>query len=256
MDILEYNREAWNKQVEEGNRWTKPVDSQTVEEAAKGRWNVVLTPNKPVPKEWFPELKGKKVLCLASGGGQQGPVFAAAGAEVTVFDNSPAQLEKDQMVADRDGLKIHLVQGDMRNLSVLKNGYFDLIFHPVSNCFIDDIRTVWKECYRVLNNGGILLAGFCNPLTFIFDMVQWDTNRNLVVKYSIPYSDLEQLSEEELKGRLDNKEPMEFGHSLADQIGGQLAAGFMLNGFYEDTSGGDLLDPHISTFVATRAIKL
>lgn len=215
-----------------------------------------MTPTKPVPMDWFPKLKGKKVLCLASGGGQQGPIFAAVGAKVTVFDNSPAQLGRDKMVAERDGLSITIEQGDMRDLSRFRDEIFDLIFHPVSNCFIDDANKVWKECYRVLKKGGTLLAGFCNPITYIFDMHEWDVNHELIVRHHIPYSDIEQLPKEQLELRLESKETLEFGHSLTDQIGGQIEAGFMINGFFEDSSGGDLLDPYINSFIATRAIKL
>lgn len=256
MDILNHNREAWNKQVDEGNIWTIPVDSKKIEEARNGIWSVLLTPTKSVPRDWFPKLEGKKVLCLASGGGQQGPIFAAIGADVTVFDNSPSQLEKDKSVAKRDGLSIFIEQGDMRDLSRFNNENFDLIFHPVSNCFIDDVNKVWKECYRVLKKRGTLLAGFCNPITYIFDMNEWDKNNRLVVKHSIPYSDINQLSKEQLTKIIESKKPLEFGHSLGQQIGDQIKAGFMINGFYEDSSGGDLLDSYINTFIATRAIKI
>lgn len=256
MDILNHNREAWNQQVKVGNIWTKPVESHLIEETRKGRWSLLLTPTKTVPLDWFPELKGKKVLCLASGGGQQGPILAAVGAKITVFDNSPAQLAQDNMVAERDGLSITIEQGDMRDLSRFKDENFDLIFHPVSNCFIDDINKVWKECYRILKKGGSLLAGFCNPIIFIFDFHEWDVNNKLIVKYSIPYSDIEHLPKEQLKVRIESKEPLEFGHSLADQISGQIKAGFMISGFYEDSSKGDLLGQYINTFIATRAIKL
>jgi SAM-dependent methyltransferase len=256
VDILKHNREAWIKESERGNIWTMPVDPHTIEEARKGNWSVVLTPTKPVPSEWFPDLKGIKLLCLASGGGQQGPVFAAAGAEVTVFDNCPAQLEKDRMVAERDGLEIRTVQGDMRDLSVFDDESFDLIFHPVSNCFIDDVNSVWRECSRVLKKGGILLAGFVNPLVYIFDMEQWDKNQKLEVRYKIPYSDTDQLPQDLLESRIKDRETLEFGHSLEDQIGGQIKAGFAVTGFYEDNAGGDLLDPYIDTMIATKAVKL
>lgn len=256
IDILHHNREAWIRESEKGNIWTMPVDSETIEKVRKGNWSVVLTPTKPVPADWFPKLNGIKLLCLASGGGQQGPVFAAAGADVTVFDNCPAQLDKDRLVADRDGLEIRTIQGDMRDLSVFEDESFDLIFHPVSNCFVDDINSVWRECFRILKKGGVLLAGFVNPIAYIFDFVQWDENQKLEVKYSIPYSDTDQLPADQLEKRIKAKEPLEFGHSLDEQIGGQIAAGFVIGGFYEDNSGGDLLDPHINTFIATKAIKL
>src|SRR5262249_56938302 len=87
---------------------------------------------------------GLEVLCLASGGGQQAPVFAAAGANVTVLDASPAQLARDREVAEREGLAIKAVQGDMADLSAFPDGTFALVFHPCSNCFVQDVRPVWR----------------------------------------------------------------------------------------------------------------
>ena len=92
MDIKNYNNQAWNKQVEASNEWTQPVSSEQVKAARQGQWSIVLTPHKSVPHNWFGDLTGKKVLCLASGGGQQGPILAAAGADVTVFDLSENHL--------------------------------------------------------------------------------------------------------------------------------------------------------------------
>ncbi len=133
MDVIRYNREAWDREVERQNKWTVPVGRDVIEAARRGRWEVVLTETKPVPMAWFPDLEGADVLCLASGGGQQAPVFAAAGARVTVFDNSPAQLAQDRLVAERESLELRTVQGDMRDLSAFADGSFDLVFHPVSN---------------------------------------------------------------------------------------------------------------------------
>jgi SAM-dependent methyltransferase len=254
MDIVSHNREAWEREVAMGNKWTVPVDHDTVESARRGDWSLLLTPTIPVPRAWFGALDGARVLCLASGGGQQGPILAAAGAAVTVFDNCPAQLDRDRFVAEREGLEIVTVQGDMRDLSVFADGSFDLVFHPVSNCFVDDIAPVWRECARVLVPGGRLLAGFCNPLNYVFDPEAWDRGR-LEARYTIPYSDLEQRPAEELERIRRDKEPLEFGHSLDAQIGGQLAAGLYLAGFYEDRRPGELLDEHIATFMSTLAIK-
>ncbi|MGI9519860.1 MAG: class I SAM-dependent methyltransferase, partial [Pirellulaceae bacterium] len=132
MNTVDYNRQAWDGLVDSKNRWTVPVSSADIERARNGDWSIVLTPTKSVPRDWFGELSGKDVLCLASGGGQQGPVLAAAGAHVTVFDNSPKQLQQDALVAQRDGLEISTVQGDMRDLSQFPDGSFDLVVHPCS----------------------------------------------------------------------------------------------------------------------------
>jgi SAM-dependent methyltransferase len=163
MDIVNYNRNAWNLEVEKGNKWTIPVSKRVIERAKLGEWSIVLTPTKPVPQSWFPDLRNLDVLCLASGGGQQGPILAAAGAKVTVLDNSPKQLEQDRLVARRESLTINIIEQDMTDILPFPNKTFDLIVHPISNIFIEDIQPVWKECFRVLKNGGLLLSGLTNP---------------------------------------------------------------------------------------------
>ena len=90
----------------------------------------------------------------------QGPILAAAGADVTVFDNSPLMLATDRSVAARDSLQIRTVEGDMADLSQFSDSSFDLIVHPVSNTFVPDVRPVWKEAFRVLRQDGALLSGF------------------------------------------------------------------------------------------------
>src|SRR4051812_572529 len=142
MDVRSYNRHAWNLQVEKGNRWTVPVSPETIAAARRGDWQVVLTPTKPVPCDWFPPLGGLDVLCLASGGGQQGPILAAAGANVTVYDNSSGQLAQDQLVADRERLVLETIEGDIADLHAFPDARFDLIFHPCSNMFVPDVRPV------------------------------------------------------------------------------------------------------------------
>lgn len=251
MDIIAYNQFAWDKQVEKKDKWTIPVSDEEIAEARRGNWKVVLTPHKPVPFDWFPSLKGLYVLGLASGGGQQGPILAAAGANVTIFDNSSMQLKQDELVSTRHGLGIHLVQGDMRDLSVFPDNHFDMIFNPCSLLFVDDIRKVWKECYRILKPNGILMSGLLNPITYQID------EDNLVLTYKQPYSDLHSLPKEKLEAFTSTNEPLLFGHSLTDQIGGQLEAGFALTAFYEDDwNGTHKLDSYFPAFFATRAIKL
>ncbi len=257
-DVLGYNRKAWDQLVARKNPWTQPVSSSDVERARRGQFTVVLTPVKPVPAVWFPPLQGADVLCLACGGGQQAPLLAAAGANVTVFDNSPKQLGQDRLVAERDGLDMNFVQGDMADLGAFGDGCFDLVFHPCSNTFIPNVLAVWKECGRVVRNGGKLMAGFTNPLRYLFDDERKE-NGNLEVCYSIPYSDLDHLDQEHIQQIIATGAPLEFGHTLADQIGGQLHAGFRLTGLYEDrfsTFADDPLSNFVDTFIATCAEKI
>jgi SAM-dependent methyltransferase len=255
MDVRGYNREAWDRQVEDGNQWTVPVGPEVIEAARHGRWEVLLTDTKPVPREWFPEMAGADILCLASGGGQQAPTFAAAGANVTVLDNSPKQLAQDAFVAERESLEIKTVQGDMRDLSAFADEAFDLVFHPVSNLFVPEVEPVWAEAFRVLREGGALLAGFLNPVVYVFDLELADSTGEVRVRYELPYADATSKDEQELGLQMERGEPLEFSHTLEEQIGGQIRAGFLISGFYEDRYRDDPIAAYMPTFVATRAIK-
>jgi SAM-dependent methyltransferase len=193
------------------------------------------------------------VLGLASGGGQQGPVLAAAGADVTVFDNSPRQLGRDEEVAARDGLAIRTVLGDMRDLGVFADDRFDLVFHPVSNLFCPDLAPVWRECFRVLRPAGILLAGFMNPDLYIFDTGALDTRAEFVVRHRIPFSTTDLPDAE--RRRVYGDGPIEYSHTLTEQIGGQLAAGFTLTHLVEAPHHADATAQYMPGYFATRAVK-
>lgn len=255
MDIRTYNREAWNREVESKNRWSQPVSHEVIEKAKRGEFGILLTENITVPQRWFPPLKGVDVLCLASGGGQQGPILAALGANVTVFDNSPAQLKQDQLVAEREGLTLKTIEGDAADLSAFADESFDLIFNPVSTVFIQDVRAVWKECFRVLRHGGVLLTGSMNPVHYIFDLFKADEGI-LEVAHSIPYSDVTSLSKADLDEYLAKGLPLEFGHSLTDLLGGQCSAGFIITDLYEDLMSDSPLAKYHPNYIATRAVKM
>ena len=257
MNIQQYNSAAWDKQVEEGIEWSIPVSNEEIERARQGDWSLILTPLKPVPRDWFGDVRGKDILCLASGGGQQAPILAAAGARVTSFDNSAKQLEQDRFVAERENLEIRLEKGDAADLSRFADESFDLIFHPCSNCFMERLAPIWRECFRVLRPGGALLSGFNQPFIYIFDRYAEENEGVLRVRHSLPYSDLESLTESERAEMLAKGEPFEFSHTLDEQIGEQIAAGFLIAGFFEDswTEEARLLSKFAPTFIATRAIK-
>ncbi|MFI5065199.1 MAG: class I SAM-dependent methyltransferase [Streptosporangiales bacterium] len=253
LDPVAYNRAAWDREVDSGNEWTRPVEPDVIARARAGDWSVVLIGYQPVPRDWFPAgLTGTEILCLASGGGQQGPVLAAAGAVVTVFDNSPRQLGRDREVAAREGLAIDTVLGDMRDLSAFGDACFDVVFHPVSNVFCPEIAPVWREAFRVLRPGGLLLAGFMNPDIFIFDVAALDRGE-FVVRHALPFSTLDLPEAERRRGYGDG--PVEYSHSLTGQIGGQLAAGFVLTHLAEAPHHADLTREYLPGYIATRAVR-
>ena len=257
-DATKINQDGWNRRVEEKDVWTRPISPEETSRARKDDWSVVLTPNKPVPRDWFGEVAGKEILCLASGGGQQGPILAAAGGRVVVFDASTKQLAQDEAVARRDGLAIVTQQGFMHDLSAFADSSFDIVFHPVSNCYAPKIEPVWRECFRVLRRGGMLLAGFMNPIVYIFDAAA-QARGELVVRFSLPYADVTNLPPDELQRVIERDHTVEFSHTLEAQIGGQLQAGFVLTHMFEDKDRGTTetgRSLYFPTCMATRALKL
>ena len=185
-NYTEINAKTIDRWVDEGWCWGRPVSAEECSKARLGQWSVLLTPTRPVPKEWFPPFPGAKLLGLASGGGQQMPIFSILGADCTVMDLSDRQLENERMVANREGYDINIVKGDMTKPFPFENSVFDIIFHPVSNCYIEDVHHVWRECYRVLKPGGVLLSGMDNGINYLFD--EFETP--LVVKNSLPFNPL------------------------------------------------------------------
>ncbi|SEM62606.1 Methyltransferase domain-containing protein [Paenibacillus sp. cl141a] len=170
-----------------------------------------------------------------------------------MLDFSESQLDQDRFVAERDGLSIRTVLGSMTDLSKFESESFDLLVHPVSNLYVPDIQPVWQEAYRVLKPGGMLISGFMNPVFYLFDW-ELEEQGTLRVKHTLPYSELDYATEEEI---VRSGGALEFGHTLEQQLGGQIQSGFMIAGLYEDSFGGEkLLDRYANSFIATRAIKV
>lgn len=248
MDYQSKNAQIIDRWVEEGWEWGKPVTHEEFEAARRGEWNVLLTPVKFVPHEWFGDMRGKRVLGLASGGGQQMPIFTALGAKCTVLDYSQKQLDSERMVAEREGYEIDIVRADMTKPLPFEDGSFDIIFHPVSNCYVRDVLPIWRECFRVLGHGGVLLAGLDNGINYVFD------DDETAVTGSLPFDPLKNEAQMRILEAADGG--VQFSHTIEEQIGGQLAAGLRLTDLYGDTNGsGNLHERNIPSYWATRAVK-
>jgi len=242
MDSYSHNRKAWNDYAASGGMWSKPVSPEDIARARAGDWSVLLTPTRPAPREWFGELRGKDVLGLASGGGQQCPIFAAAGARVTSFDASDVQLSLDRAVAEREGLEIRTVQGNMKDLSAFADGSFDLVFNPCSVMFVDEVEPVWREVARVLRPSGVLLTGLTNPWFYLFDVPRFDAGE-LAIVHRLPVS-------------IETEGMIEFSHTFDTLIGGQLRAGLALVDLFEDEwDAWAALKGVAPAFISTRAVK-
>lgn len=254
INVTKYNRRAWDHVADQGDALYHGMTPEQISRAKAGDWRIRVTPTVAVPKGWILPVEGKKVLCLAAGGGQQAPILAAIGAEVTVVDLSEKQLARDVEIAQREGLAIKTIATDMASMPQIEDASFDLVINPCSVIFCPDVRPVWAEVHRVLKPGGKFITGFINPIYYLFDAAKMEKGK-LKVRNKIPYSDL-QLSAEKRAKLIGPDRPLEFGHSLADLIAGQLDTGFHITGFYEDRWGDDdRLSEMIDVFIATMAVK-
>ncbi len=152
-EVGQYNIERWNKLVEANALFTRPLLNLDVESARQ----------RIDPDGMLGDVSGKDVLLLAGGGGQQSMAFALLGARVTVVDISDKQLERDQQAAAHYGVQVKTIQADMRDLSALDAGAFDLVYHPYSLNFVPDAREVFAQVARVMRPGGMYYFMSANP---------------------------------------------------------------------------------------------
>lgn len=221
--------------------WSNCATAEQIEAAKNGELELTLGISKPVPKEWIADITGKKVLCLAGAGGLQAPLLASAGAKVTVIDISKKMLEKDIYMAQKYNLEIQIEHGNMTDLSRFENETFDYIINPASLFYVPNVHPVFKECYRVLKRERSLILAAPNPIAYVCDFVDDENGGYYKAVNRMPYSSVE---------RPNQGDWIEFGHTMADYIGGQIACGFVITGYMEDQQ-----DDITELYFMTKAIK-
>lgn len=253
-EYTSFNAGVWDNIHECLTSKSTAISPEAYAAAKNGALDVTIAGTALVPRDWFPELRGLDILGLASGGGQQCPVFAAHGANVTVMDLSGRQLALEQLVAAREGYQIRTVRADMAKPLPFPDDSFDLIFNPVSNCYIEEIQPLWQECARVLRPGGILMMAFVKEEHFLFDP-DFAREDVLISRHTLPFHPLRDLTPEQIAEKQRQKLPLAFSHTLTEQIGGLIAAGFAITDLFEDGDGGGLFDRYMRSYVAVRAVK-
>lgn len=152
--IHDHNRQAWDRLVRRNQRHTRPAEEKDLRDPL----SVIDA------RGWLGgDIRGRRVLCLAAGGGRQSALYAEAGAEVTVLDLSPEMLARDREMADAKGYAIKIVEGSMDDLSMLADAVFDIVIHPVSTCYVPDVRPVYREVARVIVDGGLYISQHKQP---------------------------------------------------------------------------------------------
>ncbi|HYY93218.1 MAG TPA: class I SAM-dependent methyltransferase [Pyrinomonadaceae bacterium] len=228
-EIAEYNVERWRRLVEAGALFTRPLLNL---DAASARATLD-------PRGWIDELEGRRVLCLAGGGGRESAAFALLGASVTVFDLSEEQLGQDRRAAAHYGLEVETIQGDMRDLSRLHGAGFDLVWHSYSLNFVPEARAVFREVARVVRPFGLYRVMCANPFVMGATTKDWDGRGYALTNAYVDGAEVEGADEDwvyEHAGREQVRPPREYRHGLGTLVGGLAEHGFRLLRASEDES--------------------
>jgi len=220
--IIRDNRERWDALADANVMHSQPFLDYTPEKAAEHIYRYGI----------LSDVRDRKVLCLASGGGQDSVAFSMLGAEVTVQDLSDVQLSRDREAALHYGFEVKTIQGDMRDLSMLADDAFDVVWQPYSLNYSLDVEPVFTEVARVLRPGGIYHVVFANPFTQAVDDDSWNgtgyllrgpyTDGEDVGRY-YPHWDVEQADGSVV--RVDR--PHEFRHNLSTVMNSLARNGFV-----------------------------
>ncbi|MBD3181942.1 methyltransferase domain-containing protein [Candidatus Poribacteria bacterium] len=238
-NIAKRKLELIREDIAEGNDYTQPwldLDVEAYRLYREKKTKILPEPycNDVVSRTVMNNINGKKVLCLAGGGGQQSAVFSLLGASVTVLDLTPEQLESDKRAARHYGYNVNTIQGDMRELSVLPESHYDLIYQPISTLFIPDLGELYREVVRVLKNGGLYFSDYAVPLLYMAEDKGWD-GRGYVLRITEPYRRGAILETEDEKLNFSEGESFsEFHHLLSDIINGLIAEGLTIKGLWEN----------------------
>ncbi|MEK6235966.1 MAG: class I SAM-dependent methyltransferase, partial [Planctomycetales bacterium] len=219
------NRRAWDSMARKNQRHTKAARDEQFHDPL----------SQLDRRGWLGgSVQGQRLLCLAAGGGRQSALYAQAGAIVTVVDVSPAMLDKDRQVARERNLAVTAIEGSMDDLSMLPDASFDVVIHPVSTCYVPDVRPVYRETARVTVAGGIYISQHKQPSSMQADARPSPGGYEL----SEPYYRQGPLPavEDSL-----HREPgtLEFLHRWEELIGEMCQAGFVIEALSEPYHGGE-----------------
>lgn len=239
-NYVRHNRLAWDERVRERRSHT---GTATEKDFADARAIVDQC-------GWIEgSLEGKRVLCLAAGGGKQSVLFASLGAVVTVVDLSPEMLALDRKVAAERGLQVRTVEASMDHLPMLGDGSFDLVIQPVSTSYVPDILAVYREVARVTVGGGLYISQHKQPASLQAEV--WPTGKGYVV--TEPYERQGPLPAVVEGCGHREAGTMEYLHRWEDLVGGMCRSGFAVEDLVEPRVGKALAEPgsfeHRSAFL-------
>lgn len=218
MSNYDHNRRAWDQRARRSARFARPASDEEL--ARPGDLTDAAG--------WLGDVRGKRLLCLAAGGGKHGPLYAAAGADVTVVDLSSEMLALDRQVAAERRLSLRTIEASMDDLSALADASFDVVCQPVSTCYVADVLAVFREVARILVAGGLYLSQHKQPASLQASDRPSPRGYELVEPYyrSGPLP--------EVVGSLHREAgTLEYLHRWEELIGGMCRAGFVVEDLVE-----------------------
>jgi 2-polyprenyl-3-methyl-5-hydroxy-6-metoxy-1,4-benzoquinol methylase len=258
-EIGAHNERMWERLAKAGIPYTRPQGTPPRTRAGKRRFLDRIT-NGTLERI---DLEGKRVLSLAGGGGWDAILFAELGAATTLVDISTRQLATVRRLARSRGTELDYLRTDMRDLSALGNGEFDIVFHQHSLVFVPDAARVIAEVARVLAPGGVYVFSTMHPVTFLFyeswTGTGWRPKKTYFNDRPVPVLDPTWDF-----GRVKVRAPTyEYAHRTADLVNACVRVGFIVDGLWEWSpyrDGGppgsdDALEQKLPAFIQIRARK-
>lgn len=225
--VAKHNQRWWNKLASHGYEACIPILDLTPKTARAGI----------DPCGYLKRVRGKRVLCLACGGGQQSAHFGVLGARVTVVDLAPKQLEKDQEAARHYGYPIETVVGDMRDLSMVPSASFDIVCQGFSIMFVPDLQVVYRQVARVLKPGGIYCVVHCHAIGYEVEPEQWTKDGYPVKRRYLDTGPIKFNFKEPFEKTLEAP-LLQYAHTYEQAVQGLFDVGLQLIG-YRDIQTGD-----------------
>ena len=237
-ELARHNKERWEALAQANVEYSRPFLDLDAESARRAVDRLGI----------LGDVRGKDVLCLAGGGGQQSAAFGLLGANVTVLDLSETQLQRDREAAAHYGVQVTALQGDMRDLSRFGEGSFDVVWHAYSINFVPEARPVFRQVARVLRPGGFYRIQFANPFVAGLDERDWNGQG---YPLRLPYVDGAELWEDDPYWDVDDGDgasqriegPREFRHTLSTVVNGLAELGFVILGMREETGDEEGAEP-------------
>ncbi|MEM8732861.1 MAG: class I SAM-dependent methyltransferase [Planctomycetota bacterium] len=223
-EVLNGNRRAWDRMAKHQHVLAQPAREDELNDPMK-----IIN-----GAGWLNGgIHGWNVLCLAAGGGRHGPLYAAAGGNVTVVDLSPAMLAQDREMAERHGMTIRTVETSMDDLAALGDGEFDLVVHPVSTCYLPDLSRLFGEVARIVRPGGLYISQHKQPANLQASL-ETQTGRYVIEQ---AYYDRTPVPPATAPNKLREPDTHEFAHSWESILGGICRNGFVVEDMTEPNHG-------------------